>query len=265
MTGGAVPIARQLRHFERSLLSGLRLTSGPIRHGRRCMPPAEIPSTKRRRWWSLLAFAVLAAVVVVLYVRSDLDLNDLTRRIASFNGAVVFALMALLPVAGFSIAVVYLVAGIKFGPILGGVAVAAATALHLLLTHWICRTVLRGPLQRMLQRRHHQLPHVPEGENVSVAAMAALIPGLPYFARNYLLALTDVPLRVYFWVCLPIYVVRSYIVILLGDLGTDVTRRTFIILALVYVVKLSICAYLLWRIRRRFKLLKEKKTREHPA
>jgi uncharacterized membrane protein YdjX (TVP38/TMEM64 family) len=230
------------------------------------MAPAESSSKKKyQKWWSLLGIALLATVVVVLYLRSDLDLNDLTQRIAAFNGALVFALMALLPVAGFSVAVVYLVAGIKFGPILGGVAVAGATALHLLLTHWICQTVLRGPLQRMLERRHHRLPHVPEGENISVAAMAALIPGLPYFARNYLLALTDVPLRVYFWVCLPIYVVRSYIVILLGDLGTDVNRRTFIILVAVYVVKLSICGYLLWRIRRRFKLLKEKKAREQSA
>jgi uncharacterized membrane protein YdjX (TVP38/TMEM64 family) len=117
--------------------------------------------------------------------------------------------------------------------------------------------MLREPLQRLLKRRGHSLPHVPKGEDAAVAATAALIPGLPYFARNYLLAMTDVPLRIYFWVCLPIYVIRAYIVVLLGDLGMDVNRRTFMILVAVYVVKLSICAYLLWRIRRRFKRLKE--------
>jgi uncharacterized membrane protein YdjX (TVP38/TMEM64 family) len=134
------------------------------------------------------------------------------------------------------------------------VAVAGATAVHLILSHWICRTVLRGPLQRLLKRRNHSLPHAPEGEHASVAAMAALVPALPYFSRNYLLALTDIPLRVYFWVCLPIYVVRSYIVILLGDIGMDVSRRTLAILIGVYVLKLSICGYLLWRIRRRIKV-----------
>jgi uncharacterized membrane protein YdjX (TVP38/TMEM64 family) len=108
-------------------------------------------------------------------------------------------------------------------------------------------------LQRFLKRRNHSLPHAPDGEHVSVAAMAALVPGLPYFARNYLLALTDVPLRVYFWVCLPIYLIRSYMVILLGDIGADVNRRTLTILVGVYVLKLSICGYLLWRIRRRIK------------
>jgi len=128
----------------------------------------------------------------------------------------------------------------------------------LLATHWICQTVLREPLQRYLAKRNHRLPHVPEGEDVSVAAMAALVPGLPYFARNYLLALTDVPLRVYFWVCLPIYVVRSFVAIMLGDLGTEPDRGTLVLLVAVYAVKLSICAYLIWRIRRRIRLLHAK-------
>jgi uncharacterized membrane protein YdjX (TVP38/TMEM64 family) len=218
------------------------------------MPSSSSPPSQRRRWISGIIIALLVAGLVYLYFRSDFDLERLTNRIAEFNPILVFALMATLPVCGFSVAVVYLVAGIKFGPVLGGVAVAGATAVHLLATHWICQTVLRAPLQRFLKRRKHELPHVPEGENASVAAMAALIPGLPYFARNYLLALTDVPLRVYFWVCLPIYVIRSYIVILLGDLGTDMSSKTFWILVSVYVLKLSICGYLLWRIRRRFKL-----------
>ena len=218
------------------------------------MPPPKSSMTMLKRWWLGFALLLAAAVIIVVYVQSDFELERITQWIAGFNPVIVFLLMATLPVAGFSVAVIYLVAGIKFGPVLGGVAVAGATAVHLLVTHWICQSVLRGPLQRLLKRRNHSLPHVPEGEDVSVAAMAALVPGLPYFARNYLLALTDVPLRVYFWVCLPIYVARSYIVILLGDLGTDMNRHDLMILGAVYVVKLSICGYLLWRIRRRFKL-----------
>jgi uncharacterized membrane protein YdjX (TVP38/TMEM64 family) len=209
--------------------------------------------SRRKRWLIGIALVLGAALLVVLYLRSDIDLQEISRHIAAFNPFIVFALMATLPLAGFSIGLVYLVAGMKFGPVLGGVAVAGATAVHLILSYWISRTMLRAPLQRFLKRRNHSLPHAPEGEHASVAAMAALIPGLPYFSRMYLLALTDIPLRVYFWVCLPIYVVRSYIVILLGDFGLDVNRKTFGILIGIYVLKLSICGYLLWRIRRRIK------------
>jgi uncharacterized membrane protein YdjX (TVP38/TMEM64 family) len=212
------------------------------------MPKAKII---RDRWWLIAVLLLVVGVGAVIWVRGDYHLQDVTDTIAGFNAVIVFILMALLPVVGFSVSIVYLVAGMKFGPVLGGVLVAAATAVHLLATHWICQTVLRGRLQRFLAKRHHQLPHIPKGENVSVAAMAALVPGLPYFARNYLLALTDVPLRVYFWVCLPIYVIRSFVAIMLGDLGSDPDRKTLMIVVAVYVVKLSVCAYLIWRIRRR--------------
>ena len=208
-------------------------------------------SSKTMRWVLLAIVVVAAAAVAVLWIRGDFDWRSITARIAAFDAVAVLALMATLPIVGFSVSVTYLVAGLKFGPVWGGVAVAGATAVHLLATYWICQTMLRGPIERMLKRRGHTLPHVPDGENVSVAAMAVLVPGLPYVARNLLLALTDVPLRVYFWVCLPLYVARSYVTILLGDLGMEPDRRTFMILALVYVLKLSVCAYLIWRIRRR--------------
>jgi uncharacterized membrane protein YdjX (TVP38/TMEM64 family) len=214
---------------------------------------APRPTSTRRRWLVGAALALGVALLVMWYLRSDLELGQITGRIAEFNGFIVFLVMAILPVGGFSIGIVYLLAGIKFGPVFGGVAVAGATAVHLLASHWICQTVLREPLQRFLKRRNHNLPHAPAGAHASVAAMAALVPGLPYFSRNYLLALTDIPLRVYFWVCLPIYVVRSYIVILLGDFGAEVNRKTLAILIAVYVLKLSICAFLLWRIRLRMK------------
>src|SRR5690606_5830398 len=99
-------------------------------------------SSLRRRWPIAVALLVGAALLVVLYIRSDIELEQISRRITAFNPFIVFILMATLPVGGFSIGLVYLVAGMKFGPVLGGVAVAGATAVHLILSHWICRTVL---------------------------------------------------------------------------------------------------------------------------
>lgn len=216
------------------------------------------PKKTQRRWWLATLGVIAAAAAVMVYLWGDFEWQDLVSTITGFNAAIVFALMATLPIGGFSIMVVYLVAGAKFGPALGGVAVAGATAIHLLASFWIARSVLREPLRRLLERRGHKLPHVPEGENVSVAAMAVLIPGLPYFARNYLLALTDVPFRVYFWVCLPLYVARSYVTILLGDLGTNPDGGRLAILVGVYVLKLAICVYLIWRIRRRIRETKQR-------
>ncbi|ACB77346.1 TVP38/TMEM64 family protein [Opitutus terrae] len=223
------------------------------------MQPHHRKHRKSRGRWLGLVVLLAAAIAMAAWLWGDLEWRDLVHTLTEFNAAIVFALMATLPIGGFSIMVVYLVAGAKFGPVLGGIAVAGATAVHLLASFWIARSFLRQPLQRFLERRGHRLPHVPEGENASVAAMAVLIPGLPYFSRNYLLALTDVPFRTYFWVCLPLYVARSYVTILIGDLGTDPDRRRLAILIGVYLLKLAVCAYLIWRIRRRIRNAKQQR------
>jgi uncharacterized membrane protein YdjX (TVP38/TMEM64 family) len=201
--------------------------------------------------WVLVGLVALFVGVAVVWIWSGATLAGLTAWIAGLNGVLVFLFMAILPIGGFSVGVVYVVAGIKFGAVGGGFAVAAATAIHLVGTHWICRSMLRGPLLNGLLRRGHSLPVIPAGEDVSVAAMVALLPGPPYFIRNYMLGLSGIPLRTYFWVCLPIYLIRSYVAIVVGKVGVGLNAKSIGVLAAIYSVKLGVCAYLLWRIRRR--------------
>lgn len=204
---------------------------------------------KSKLWWvaALIVVALAGAGLVLRY--TDLTLANVTDWIEELNPLAVIPLMALLPIAGFPISVVYLVAGAKFGPIWGGVVVAVATAAHLLGTYYVARSFLRAPLQRFIERRHTHLPHIPEDEQAAVCVIAALVPGLPYVVRNYLLALAGIKLRYYFWVCLPIYVARSYVTILLGDMSSDPTRNKIIVLVIVDVLKVAICALVIWRLR----------------
>lgn len=204
----------------------------------------------RRTIWSAItvtALTVAAAACVVLY--TDLTWANVTAWIASLNPIAVIPLMALLPIAGFPISIVYLVAGARFGPGWGGLVVAVATASHLVGTYLIARSFLREPLKRFIERRHAHLPDIPEDEQAMVCVIAALVPGLPYVVRNYLLALAGVRFRYYFGVCLPIYVARSYVTILLGDLGSSPDGKKIVILVIVDVLKVAICALVIWRLR----------------
>jgi uncharacterized membrane protein YdjX (TVP38/TMEM64 family) len=224
------------------------------------------PIFKRRNWWWVLGAAAIVALSIWGISTTGFDWKELQHRIASLNGVLVFALMATLPVAGCSVGLIYLVAGAKFGPVLGGVAVAGATVIHLLLTHWISRSFLRGPLLRLLERKKYKLPDIPAEETTAISVMAALVPGVPYFARNYLLALSGVPLGTYFWICLPIYVARSYVTIFLGDLTSDPNRNGLITLVVVYALKIGICAFLIARLRRRYQARKASgKSGQHVA
>ena len=215
----------------------------------------------KRRWWlvgTLLALAVVAGIALAAEAGGWGELMSVAEAI---NPVLTLVLMALLPLAGFSIGVVYVVAGLKFGLVGGGLAIIAVTAVHLLGTHWIARSFLREPLRRFLERRSYRLPEAPKGAERSLAAMVALVPGAPYFLRNYGLALSGMPLRSYFWVCLGVYAVRSYVTLALGDLGADPSRRGFLWLAGIFVVKVVICAYLIKRIRRKHREMKDVQAR----
>ena len=208
-------------------------------------------SRRRQRWWFAAGLVLAGCAVAAVFAFTEFEWATLLEKIKGLNPFLLFLLMATLPVGGFSIGIVYLIAGAKFGPWWGGAVVAAATACHLLLTHWIMRSFLRAPLQRLLARRRHHPLDVRGDDHRSVSLMVALVPGPPYFLRNYLLALSSIPLRTYFWICLPVYVARSYVTIFLGDLGSDPSKRAVIILVAVYLIKLAICAWLLRRLRRR--------------
>lgn len=221
--------------------------------------PARPRSRRRRRprarrfrnQLAAAALVLLIAGVLTFFFASEVEWAEIKRALAALPVVPLLLLMVLLPPLGLSISVVYLVAGARFGPVVGGAVVAGVTAAHLLLMHGIARGVMRGPIERLLARRHHHLPSVPEGENASLATVAALAPGLPYFSRNYLLALAGVPLRIYFWICLPLYVLRSYVTIFLGDLTQSPDRGKLTLLVAVWVLKLAVCGWLVWRFHRR--------------
>ena len=216
----------------------------------------DIAKNKRAVWTVIGCIVGLAAILGIVVLSTDLDWESFTagwgrmsERIGHLNAAAVIPLMALLPIAGFPIAVVYLVAGARFGPVIGGLIVLGVTIVHMVGTYLIGRSVLRAPLQRFIERKHKHLPEIPADEQAAVAVIATLVPGLPYFVRNYLLVLAGVRLSVLLRVCVPIYLARSYVTILLGNLSSDPSKIGLVVLVIVDVLKVGICAFVIWRLR----------------
>lgn len=211
---------------------------------------------KKAIWITVAVVSVLAAVVGTVLATTDIDWARFTTMwermiavIAGLNPVLVIPMMAILPIFGFPISVVYLVAGARFGPVGGGLVVLLATTCHMIGTYLVGRSVLRGPLQRYIERKHKHLPQVPVDEQAAVTVIAALVPGLPYVIRNYLLVLAGVRLKYLLLICMPIYVARSYVTILLGDMGSDPSKMGLAILVIIDVLKVAICALVIWRLR----------------
>jgi len=207
--------------------------------------------TRKRVLRLILAVTIVAALVELL-ASEAVDLGAIRQWMQDLNAFVLILLMALLPLVGFSVSLVYLVAGAAFGGIAGFAVVTAITAVHLFGSHWLGTTFLRDPIARFLKARRVHVPEIPAGEERSISLLVVLTPGPPYFLRNYLLALSGSPLRLYFWIAWPIYVLRSCLVIFLGDSSTEMTTGRVMTLAGIFLLKISICAYIVYRVRRRY-------------
>lgn len=205
---------------------------------------------RRLRVKLLLAAAVILAGGVALY-HSGFEWRDLPGLLERVNLPLAVLLMATLPIFGFPISAVYLAAGALFGPWVGGLVVAGATTVHLLVTHGLARTILRKRIEHLREKWSHRIPRVPEGEFVALIAMVVIVPGPPYLARNAVLALSGAPLRQLLIVGVPLYLARSYVSIFLGDIGNDPSWRALAVLGAVLVTKLAISALLFQRLRHR--------------
>lgn len=194
-----------------------------------------------------MILAIIAGVMLTLHF-VEFEWRDVPGMLERVNRPLALVIMATLPIVGFPISAVYLGAGALFGPLWGGVVVACISIVHVSVTHLLGRTLLRDLIERWRVAWSKRLPAISEGDNVSMVAMIVLVPGLPYIARNILLAVSNVPLVYLLSVGVPLYVMRSYTTLYLGNAGTDPSMRTLVILGVIFVVKLGISALLLKRL-----------------
>jgi len=114
---------------------------------------------------------------------------------------VFFTAFALLPAAGFPIAIFYLTAGSAFTEQLGVGGVIAATGLALFVnitvTYWLARYGLRPWLERMISRTKYKIPVVAAAEHAEITLLLRITPGPPFFVQSYLLGLAEIRFATY--------------------------------------------------------------------
>jgi len=167
----------------------------------------------------VISIALIASVVGLLY--RQIDVGQVHASAERFNGVAAFALLAVLPLAGFPASILHVAAGMRFGSGLGLLLVAASILFQLLASHaivhlWRRRLARRAWVQRLRRR-------IPRGAHASLCVFAVLLPGAPYAGINYVLPLIGVPLRTYLLCCLPLHTFRATVTVFLGDHSDHLT------------------------------------------
>jgi uncharacterized membrane protein YdjX (TVP38/TMEM64 family) len=197
-----------------------------------------------RTFWIVSIICVAICIIIFSFVDTK-AMHDWARTVP---GWLVFAFMAFLPLVGVPVSFTYVMGGARFGAIGGLIAAAFAIAINLLLTYWLTKSVLHRPIAAFFKKTKYRMPQVPDGEYVSVSLLTALIPGLPYTAKNYLLVLAGVPFRFFFWVCLPAHFVHASLGIFFGDMTKDLTTPKIIFLIVYGIVLTLLCRRVVKRL-----------------
>lgn len=201
-----------------------------------------------RRQILLVAGAVLGCVALAFAYRF-IDIAAIHRRAEGLNGALVFVLMTVLPLFGFPVTVTHAVAGMRFGLPLGLALVAVSIALQLLLSYALVKALPGFFAKRLggIRRRLPRAAHTP------LTIFTMLLPGVPYFAQNYVLPLVGVPLAPYLLWGLSIHVARSVVGVAFGDFSDNLTPARLAGFGAYLVAIMVGCAWSLRRLRAQMK------------
>lgn len=201
-----------------------------------------------RRKIITIAVVVVACVAVALLYR-QIDIAAMHRRAEGMNGALVFALMTVLPLVGFPVTVTHAVAGARFGLPLGLVMVSLSITLQMLASYGLVKLAPKLFARRMESIRKR----LPRGAHTPVTQFTMLLPGVPYFAQNYVLPVIGVPLGTYLLWGVPIHIARSIVGLAFGDMSDDLTPWRIAGFVTYFAVVTLTCAWAFRRLQAQLK------------
>lgn len=197
-------------------------------------------------WKRLIVTLVVVALCATPAILGQrIDIEALHRRAAELDGGMVFVALALLPLGGFPATILHVVTGARFGWGLGALLIGASILFQLLMSYLLVR-VAPGFFKRRLKPVREKIPR---GAHSSVTLFTMLLPGVPYFVQNYVLALIGVPLRTYLLICLPIHWARSLVSLTFGHLVSDLTPWRIVGFAAYNLCIILSCAWAFRRLR----------------
>lgn len=156
----------------------------------------------KHRIAALVALLVLGgACLLILLSLTDLGIDDLRaffdywiEVIRSWPAILFFLMVAILPLFGFPVSPLFIIAGVRFGIAWAIPFSLAALATNMILAYWISTKLLHQLIQRIVLRWDYSIPKVSR-ENANKLIFVVRVSGAPLFLQNYILGLASVP----FW------------------------------------------------------------------
>lgn len=178
---------------------------------------------------------VLMAVGIYLAIQFEYFQKAVSLIDESMSATLFITLMVILPVVGFPISVFLIVGGIKFGILWAILLWLAVLPVHATIGYYVARWA-RGPLERFLsEKMGYHIPEIPENNSAMFSFLFLAVPGIPYAAKNYLLALAGVPFRYCVLMNCIVQCALGIPFIVLGKSAADMDMTLFYIALAIFV------------------------------
>jgi uncharacterized membrane protein YdjX (TVP38/TMEM64 family) len=159
----------------------------------------KLTNKLRRHPWKFGTALILLAAAWFLYSHR----GELTREAVMAYGmalpAVGFiAAFLILPLIGFPVGILLALAGIRFGFAGGMVVAAGGVIFHSIVAYRISHGWLRERVKARFERAGYAIPDIKAQHRLWLTLLFTAVRGPPYVSKLYLLALADIPARIYF-------------------------------------------------------------------
>ncbi|MCC5847997.1 MAG: hypothetical protein JJU29_07870 [Verrucomicrobia bacterium] len=196
----------------------------------------------------------------LLYVyREKLDVEALIEFSEDLPAVLILAAFLILPLFGFSFRLMLILVGVRFGFGWGSLVAGLGILFHNVAAYAVTQGTFRDPVRNSLEKSGHAIPAILEKHYIWFTAIVAAVPGPPYFAKLYLLALTDVPVHIYVGVGAPVYLLFSLMHLGIGSAATDIDLKWVILLTAAFLLTL-LFGFWLKKHPSMVKMLEHKKT-----
>jgi uncharacterized membrane protein YdjX (TVP38/TMEM64 family) len=193
----------------------------------------------------VLITAAVVIVALLLWLRGGVKLQSLHAWAESMNGVAVFLALTVLPLVGFPVSVLHAVAGARFGMGLGMALVGVSIALQLIASY----AIVRAAPEFFAKRFDWLRQKLPPTTHRTLTLFTMVLPGAPYFAQNYVLAVVGVPFPTYFLYGFLIHFARSLIGVVFGEWSGDMTPTRIAIFVVYGVCVTLVCGLAFRRLR----------------
>lgn len=153
--------------------------------------------------------------------------------------------LMLLPLWPVPVSPIWLLAGMRFGPVVAMAISAFSLILNFGLAYLLSAKLIRGPIERILIRYKFTIPQLPKEDQAKFTFLIRLVPGNPLCVQNYLLGIMRVKPILYFGIGIPIQLLYALTFIQFGgalfhgQVGRLIIAALFLI---VIILGVKLCA-----------------------